>query len=359
MYSGATLPSAQAPKPARSPPSAEELCLKTFRSCWFINKDWLVSFIASAQRLKPDAPITWVEFVPKGHMHLVRCALKLIPPTRALPLTKVKECMFTFILEVLNGPGGSPGFFNTRKAAKHRKRTRKRKGNRVKSADTMAVDAPDPCTAAGGSTWEPKALWGDGDPPPLEGSREPPTFTRHFPGPSSEDPHASDDSTMLPAVPEPEAPVASPSPSFCTHKLLRAQEKMAAQLARCQPSPSPSISSVLGKHSPPSPPPPTSPPLALGSPVSEAALDWRAWMQYKRTLYHQNNPGKSVLVTVTPLDLRDAASAAAMAPSLASPFSPLTALSSNRLRSPSPLSLPSSQISLESKERTPTLRPRP
>ena len=99
MSAGATLPSAQAPKPARSPPSAEELCLKTFRSCWFIDKDWLVSFIASAQRSKPDVPITWVEFVPKGHTHLVRCALKLVPPTRALPLAKVKECMFSFILE--------------------------------------------------------------------------------------------------------------------------------------------------------------------------------------------------------------------------------------------------------------------
>ena len=355
-----------APAAKHSPPSAEALCLKTFGSCWFLDKDWLISFIASAQRLKPDAPITWVEFVPKGHTHLVRCALKLIPPTRALPLAKVKECMFSFILEVLNGPGGSPGFFNARKAAKPRKRTRKRKGKGEQSAD-MAVDAPEPRMAAGGSTREPEALRGDGDPPPLEGSSEPTACTQHFPGPSSEeprdggssseDPRASLSPTSLPVEPVLQAPVAALALSHRALKLLRSREKMAAQRERSasrSPSPAPSISSVLGKHSPPSPPPPTSPPPALGSPVSEAALDWRAWMQHKRALFHQNNPGKSVPVTVTPLDLRNAASAAAAAPRLASPFSPLTSLTSDRLRSPSPLSLPS-RMSPESEERTPTL----
>ena len=97
----------------------------------------------------------------------------------------------------------------------------------------------------------------------------------------------------------------------------------------------------------------------LGSPVSTAALDWRAWMQHKQALYHQNNPGKSVLVTVTLLDLRDTALTAAAVPPLLSPFSSLPSLSSDQLRLPSPLSLPSSQMSPESKERTPTLRPRP
>ena len=143
--------------------------------------------------------------------------------------------------------------------------------------------------------------------------------------------------------------------SDCACKLLRAHEKMAAQRER-SPSPVPSIASVLGKR-PPSPPPPISPPPELGSPVTEAALDWRTWMQHKRALYHRNNPGKSVPVMVTPLDLRDAASAAATAPHLASPFSPLTSLTFDRLRSPSPLSLPS-RMSPESEEHTPTLLPR-
>ena len=227
-----------APAVKRSPPSAEDLCLRTFHACWFLNKDWLVSFIASAQCLKPDAPITWVEFVPKGHTYLVRCALKLVPPTRTLPLAKIKACMFSFILEVLNGPGGSPGFFNARKAAKPRKRSpRKRKGKGEQSAD-MAVDAPEPSTAAGVSTQEPDAPQGYGDPPPLEGSRETAACTHHFPGPSSEesrdggssseDPCALMSVTPPPVEPEPVAPVAALGLSFCVRKLLWSAEKMAA-----------------------------------------------------------------------------------------------------------------------------------
>ena len=123
-----TAPTAEAPKPKCSPPTVEELCLRTFCACWYLDKDWLVSFVASAQHAKPDSPITWVEFMPKGHMHLVRSALKLVPATKNLPLTKIKEVMFTFVLETLNGPSSSPGFFNARKAAKPRKRVCKRPG---------------------------------------------------------------------------------------------------------------------------------------------------------------------------------------------------------------------------------------
>jgi hypothetical protein len=360
-----TPPPAPAPPAAkRSPPSAEELCLKTFRACWFIDKDWLVSFIASAQRLKPDAPITWVEFVPKGHTHLVRCALKLVPPTRALPIAKIKECMFTFILSVLNGPGPSSGFFNARKAAKPRKRTRKRKGKGEKSAD-MAVDTPEPSTAAGVSTRDPDAPRGYGDPPPLEGSRETVACTQHFPGPSSEEPRDGGSSSedprascpLTPAFPALAAPTPSPAKDLSAMRARQLLKRREAQVrkdfdrASRSPSPAPSIASVLGKRSP-SPPPPLSPPPELGSPVIEAALDWRAWMQHKRATYLRNNPGKSAPEKVTPLDLRDAASAAAAA----SPLSPRSHLSpSTGLRSPSPLSLPS-RMSPESEERTPTLR---
>ena len=117
------------------------------------------------------------------------------------------------------------------------------------------------------------------------------------------------------------------------------------------PLPVPSITSILRKRSP-SPPPPVLPPPELGSPVIDAALDWRAWMQHKRATYLQNNPGKVAPEKVTPLDLHDVASAAAAA----SPLSPLSHLThSTGLRSPSPLSLPS-RMSPESEERTPTLR---
>ena len=323
-----TPPPAPAPPAAKcSPPSAEEICLKTFWACWFLDKDWLVSFITLAQHLKPDAPITWVEFVPKGHTHLVRCALKLVPPTQALPIAKIKECMFTFILSVLNGPGSSPGFFTTRKAGKPRKRTHTRKGKGNQPVDTMAVDAPDPSTVATGSTREPEAPTpsgaGDGDPPPLEGSREPSAHTQHFSSPSSEesrdggssseDPRTS--CSLTPAPPSLVAPVPSVALALSTRacQLMKQWELQAQkQFNRSSwlPSPAPSIASVLRRRSP-SPPPPLSPLPELGSPVVEAALDWHAWMQHKQATYLRNNPGKSAPEKVTPLDLRDVASAAA------------------------------------------------
>ena len=118
-----------------------------------------------------------------------------------------------FVLEVLNESTPRADFFKARKAVKPRKRTPRRKGT-GKSVD-MAVDAPEPSTAVGGSSWEPEALWGDGDPPSLEGSSEPSAHTQHFPGPSSEEsqdggtssevPRAFATSTTLPA--EPVAPV--------------------------------------------------------------------------------------------------------------------------------------------------------
>ena len=94
--------SSQAEQPKCSPPSAEELCIRTFHSCWHLDKGWLVSFVASAQCKMPTSLISWVKFMPQGHTHLVRSALKLISLTKALPIAKIKEVMFAFILEVLN-----------------------------------------------------------------------------------------------------------------------------------------------------------------------------------------------------------------------------------------------------------------
>ena len=229
--------SSAAAKPKCSPPTAEELCLKTFRSCWHLDKSWLISFVASAQRKMPTSPITWVEFMPQGHTHLVRSALKLVSPTKSLPVAKIKEVMFTFVLDVLNESAPCADFFKARKAAKPRKRTPRRKGKGGQS-DGMAVDAPEPSTAVEGSSQEPEALRGDVDPPPLEGSSEPLAHTQHFPGPSSEeprdggssleDPRASFPSTPLPVEPELQAPVAALALSDCARKLLRAREKMAA-----------------------------------------------------------------------------------------------------------------------------------
>ena len=135
----------------------------------------------------PTSPITWVEFMPQGHTHLVCSALKLVSPSKTLPVAKIKEVMFQFVLEVLNESAPHADFFKARKATKPRKRTCRCKGKGGQS-DGMAVDAPEPSMAAGGSTWEPEALQGDSDPPPLEGSSEPTACTQHFHSPSLEEP---------------------------------------------------------------------------------------------------------------------------------------------------------------------------
>ena len=156
--------------------------------------------------------------MPQGHTHLVHSALKLVSPTKALPIAKIKEVMFAFVLEVLNESTPRADFFKACKAVKPRKRTPRRKGKGGQS-DGMAVNAPEPSTAVEGSSWEPEALRGDGDPPSLEGSSEPLACTQHFPGSSSEEsrdggasseaPHTFDTSTPLPVEPVLPAPAAA------------------------------------------------------------------------------------------------------------------------------------------------------
>ena len=323
-----TAPTAEAPKPKRSPPSPEELCLRTFRSCWFLDKDWLISFVASAQRTKPDSPITWVEFMPKGHTHLVRSALKLVPPTKNLPLAKVKEVMFTFVLETLNGPGSSPGFFNARKAAKPKKRVRKRPGKEVQSGDdAMAVTPPSPPPAPslplvpGPLSPNPSGN-GREDPSPPGEEQENRSSAQRL-GDSSEKPIGNLD--VFPQTPDtwfalnPHLRPHTPPPVLRWPRDLEAASTPVNAPTRA-PSPSPSIASVLGKRH--TPPPPTSPPPLVGSPVTQAPQDWRAWMDWKRTLYSQRNPGRPIPAVVTPVDIRDAAATAS--PALPPPSLPPT-----------------------------------
>ena len=258
--------------------------------------------------------------MPKGHTHLVRSALKLVPVSKHLPLAKIKEVMFTFILETLNAPGSSLGFFNARKAAKPRKRTRKRKVGEKQPVDDMAVDAlpPDPSPPPlstgnpSGSTPAPSAGAGN------EGDKgEVP------PGPSSEAPGTRGEDPVTPRAslfPDPSAP----PPATAEEMMAAYEQRLEARAARVQarlseiasrtPSPAPSFSSssVLGKRS--SPPPPTSPPPPVGSPVQHAPQDWRAWMEWKRAAYTTRNPGRPVPAVVTPLDLRDAAPTAVASP---------------------------------------------
>ena len=286
----APIPStAEASKPKPSPPSAETLCLKTFQACWYLDKDWLVSFVASAQCAKPDAPITWVEFMPKGHTHLVWSALKLVPISKHLPLAKIKEVMFTFILEVLNAPGSSPSFNNALKAVKSCKRIHKCKLEGKQSV-AMAIDAP------------PSNL----NPPPLStrnplgstpvsdtGARNGGDKGEIHPRPSSEAPGTRGDAEMPRTSTFPDQDMPPPMSLKKQHMEVRRittvayathtaeQHHMVSQASLLATSralsPSPLITSVLSKRA--SPPPPTSPLPPVGSPIPYAPQDWYAWME--------------------------------------------------------------------------------
>ena len=128
--------------PAAAPVSST---LHLFRSSWFLDQDWLISFIVSAQRSTPRGPITWVKFVPKGHTHLLCCALKIAPLLSSLTLAKLKEEMFSFILEILNRSGPKLDFFAAPPKPKRKKvRTRTRPVGGAVAEDAMAVSLPLP-----------------------------------------------------------------------------------------------------------------------------------------------------------------------------------------------------------------------
>jgi hypothetical protein len=74
-----------------------------------------------AQKAKNGKKI-WVEFTPQFHTHLVKCAIALIPH----PIQKVKEVMFMYILELLNGEGHL-AFFNLTKGTRIATQTQKEK----------------------------------------------------------------------------------------------------------------------------------------------------------------------------------------------------------------------------------------
>jgi len=89
-----------------SDPSVFDI-LNLFHRQWFLSRDWLVSNVASAQRTDGSS-IDWVEFPPAAHTHLMQCAIKLAP---SVPAAKVKQVMFVYLLEVLNGDGPVSSFF--------------------------------------------------------------------------------------------------------------------------------------------------------------------------------------------------------------------------------------------------------
>jgi len=112
-------------RPKKPTPEAVDLSvfdiLNIFRRRWFLSRANLLANAISAQKAE-DGNISWVEFTPHFHSHLVKCAVALVPH----PVHKVKKVMFGFILELLNGEGNS-AFFNLLKGGRKAKNAQKEK----------------------------------------------------------------------------------------------------------------------------------------------------------------------------------------------------------------------------------------
>ena len=74
--------------------------LNIFHRRWFLSRACLLANTISAQK-DEDGNISWVEFTPPYHSHLVKCAVMLVPH----PVLTVEKVMFVYILELLNGKG--------------------------------------------------------------------------------------------------------------------------------------------------------------------------------------------------------------------------------------------------------------
>ncbi|KAN0111300.1 hypothetical protein V8E52_008675, partial [Russula decolorans] len=110
--------------------------------------DHLLTNVISAQKAE-DGNISWVEFTPQYHSHLVKCAVALVPH----PVAKVKKVMFVYILELLNREG-HVAFFELQKGGRKasnaqkekrrlaRKRSRAAKRERDREAAKVAKQPP-------------------------------------------------------------------------------------------------------------------------------------------------------------------------------------------------------------------------
>ena len=98
--------------------------LNIFRRWWFLSRAALLEYCLSAQKAE-DGSISWVEFSPPFHSHLVKCAVALVPH-HACPVPMVKRVMFVFILELLNREGHL-AFFNLQKGGRKANNAQKEK----------------------------------------------------------------------------------------------------------------------------------------------------------------------------------------------------------------------------------------
>jgi hypothetical protein len=138
-------------KASRTIPKVVELSvfdvLNIFRRRWFLSRTALLAHVISAQKAE-DGDISWVEFNPPFHSHLVKCAVALVPRL-GCPVPMVKQVMFVFILELLNREGHL-AFFDLQKGGRKannaqkekrrlaQKRSRAAKREREREADKMA-----------------------------------------------------------------------------------------------------------------------------------------------------------------------------------------------------------------------------
>ena len=285
-----------------------------FHFCWFLNRDWLLSFVASAQRSE-SGRIEWVEFLPNGHVHLVCSAFKLVPPSPSVPAAKIKRCMFAFIIEFHNRERLYTDFFAPSPPWKVRKRTRKPRDTGPQppaggqAVDAMALDAEDQDPASEA----PPSLQ-----PPLEVVRRNPCKGRSSTSASAivkRKPPGLAEALMEPSLGASASPLPSltPFPSVLSPALRTYMEPAGRSIGLFRmPTP------LAGqKHSltpsPPSLPPSnllTSPPPPVGLRVHQASTDWRDWIKQ----CHQDARGIHAVVT------QEDVNAAAQA--LAPPFSP-------------------------------------
>ena len=90
-------PTGRDSKPSKSLPLNDDLSVfdiqNIFCRRWFLSRAHLLTNVISAQK-DEDGNISWVEFTPQYHFHLVKCAVALVPH----PVLKVKKVMFVYIV---------------------------------------------------------------------------------------------------------------------------------------------------------------------------------------------------------------------------------------------------------------------
>ena len=140
-----------------APPSEDDSLsvfdvLNIFRRRWFLSRAALVEHCLSAQKAE-DGSISWVEFSPPFHSHLVKCAVALVPH-RACPVPMVKKVMFVFILELLNREGhlavfdlqkGGRKANNAQKEKRRLARKRSRAAKREREREAAKAAKLPPC----------------------------------------------------------------------------------------------------------------------------------------------------------------------------------------------------------------------